>query len=334
MPPKGFAPWRDLLRKAAKSIKDKLQQTESEVAALLAPKRPQSIPIPIPIRLPPKGFRFPGDRRFIHTSFNAAKTQAAPRVTRPIAAAFKTQFTRSCLRPTLHGTLPRTAHGVTLGSGRTFCHSATNHARVAMEVANSISQGLRAGVLNVTRTVPSSRKETQRDGHVLSVLKSVRGHPQTTLSIKLYPEINVLSKGELLQAFVSEIDEAILAVPAHLARIRRDLQRLAKAGSFPYVVCVKDRTLEITFAGKEAEAVERFLIDIGVVSGTLIEGREPFLEGSSGIGTEEVDWRKVFGQKKGKSRHGTDSLERYLEEIDTRVIDPLSVVLDRPILVG
>jgi len=282
--------WRDLARKAAQTLRRQLAQTENGLAALLNPGKRQAIPIPVrnPQRRAP---RFPGDKRFYTQFTHRASSQTPKHV--------KTEFGRSSTRPRLTGTLR--SHGY-----RTFSSSPCNHAHVAREVYAGISQGIRAGTLNLP-FYPPPTGGSQKPGTVFHAAQQggAAAYTTTVLTLPLVPAM-IMPKTGSVDAVVRAADEVLCAVPQYLAKLRRELSRLSKSGSFEYALHAD--SIEVAFHGKDSDQVERFLQDVGVTLGTLRE--RPAL----GV-NQFMDWRSALrkGQSNGDS---VTSLERYVNAID------------------
>lgn len=292
-----LAPWRELARKAAQAIKRQLAQTESGLSALLNPsRRPQSIPIPIPI--PRREPRFPNSKRF-YTQFLPHRTSRATQK-RP-SQFVKTEFGRTQLRPRLSGTTR--AHGY-----RSFSSSPVNHTHVMREVQASIAQGIRAGVLNTPFFPPPSVHDKSLGKVLHGVMGSESTRVATTLSMDLLPPSLIMPRqGELTRAIVAEVDEAILSFPQFMAKLRRDLNALARSGVLEYHI--KDNTMHFVFPGKTKDQVERWLRDIHVTRGTVTESHSPV---QSAREEEDVDWNAVFDARMSRS------LEAYVDAIDAQ----------------
>lgn len=323
--------WRELARKAAQALRRQLAQTESGLSALLNPGRsPQSIPVPLPQRRAP---RFPGDKRF-YTQASRGSHLARPVPKSGTLAAFaKTEFGRISTRPRLSSGTVR-SHGY----GRSFSTAPINHAQVAREVYASISQGIRAGVLNAPFFPPPTTQTGRCAG---GVMHGVQGHEdvQTRLTLPLAPPVIFPGSGRLSRSVVAEIGESLCATPQFLAKLRRDLTKLMRCGEFDYCLVPNDVTgnsaaIQVIFHGKDRDTVERFLRDVGVSSGTVTEERLGLLSDRGTRRDEEVFWPAVHhgdrqradqqqqqrqhyrGRRGEKGRESMESLDRYVEAID------------------
>lgn len=302
MPPISLAPWREMARKAAQALRRQIADTEQGLASLLNPgRRPQAIPVPLPQRPAP---RFPGDRRHYTQSLRSTRVVRSGCVTPVI----KTEFGRSAIRPRLTtGTLK--SHGY----GRSnFSTAQINHAQVAREVYQSISFGIRAGVLNTPYFPPTKGHVS---GHVLHGVCSHEISPRTLLEIPLCPSIGIESNGRLSRDVVAEIDEVLCSTPKFLAKLRRDLSKLMRYGNYDYRMINHDTAIQIIFNGRDREEVEHFLKDIDVSCGTVSE--EHGVLGTSRH-VEDIDWRKLFDMKRPMSK-SMESLERFVDDSITNV---------------
>lgn len=295
MPPNTLQPWREALRKAAHAIRKQLAQTEQEIASFLRPGRaPQAIPVPLPRQRQP---RFPGDKRFYTNAAFPKRTANSTRV----STLVRTEFGRSLVRPRLDGTLK--AHGY-----RNFSSATINHAQIANEVFQSVSLGLRAGVLNTPFYPPATG---HHKGHVVAGLCGAE-QTTTTLSIPLFPVIAAPLTGSLSRETVSELDEVLCAAPQHLARSRRALSRLLQFGSFDYEMT--RNSIDIFFYGKTRGQVERFLGDLGVACGTLHEQTGILARHADLERDANVNWCDVFDRP--PPTHSVESLHGFIDAVD------------------
>ncbi|ORY78134.1 hypothetical protein BCR37DRAFT_113929 [Protomyces lactucae-debilis] len=317
MPPMNLAPWREAARKLAQAVKRQIEQTEQEVAAFLRPGKQvlqrERVPLPrrsqgtLHDRVRDKQAQ---DARRHYTQFaGPTRHHHAGRSTSATVAQVKTIFGQSATRSTMGGTLR--AHGYRRG----FASSSINHAQVVREVFESISLGLRAGVLNNPFfTAPDGRE--LRGGRVVAGLKASE-HLTTVLTIPLTPKILAPSTGVLNAALISAVDEAVLAAPKHLAKLRRNVYRLMQFGSFPYKLVDNDSTMEVVFPGRDRESVELFLDDLmdgkGASLGALHE-RPRFVESEQM--DQEVDWATHLYARDHKMTRSQLSLERYIHDLD------------------
>lgn len=297
MPPVNL--WRDLARKAAQALRRQLAQTEQGLASILNPARsPRPIPVPLPRRRAP---RFPGDKRFYTQS--ASPGLPVSRSSGSTSITAKTQFGRTLTRPRLTSGTTRSQ-----GYGRSFSTAPVNHAQVAREVYQSISLGIRAGVLNTPYYPPPTG---QHAGHVLCGVRSAET-VQTMLNIPLCPSIMVASQGTLSHGTVAELEGLLCTVPQFLAKLRRDLHKLMRNGSFDYKMVNNDTEIQIIFHGRYREDVERFLGDIGVTSGTVTQSLGLFENDEA----QEVNWTNLFRGKYGRKTKSIKSLENFVDEVD------------------
>jgi hypothetical protein len=202
------------------------------------------------------------------------------------------------------------AHGYRRG----FASSSINHAQVAREVFESISLGLRAGVLNIPFYGPPDGRE-MRSGRVVAGIKAAE---QTTcvLRIPLTPRVLAPGAGALDASLVSAVDDVLLSAPKHLAQLRRNLYRLSQFGTFAYKLTDNDTAIQVSFPGRDKESVALFLDDLldgkGATLGTLTE-EQRFIQDDS---YAEVDWTSHMYAKQHKLTKSQLSLEQYIQELD------------------
>lgn len=301
MPAFGLAAWREMARKAAQALRRQVQQTEQGLSTILNPgRRPQPIPIPIPQRRAP---RFQGDKRS-YTQWTAPR--AATRTAGATSTFIKTDFGRTATRPrVIRGTLQ--SHGY----GRSnFSTAQINHAQIVREVSQSISLGLRAGVLNTRFFLPTNGYAT---GHVLHGVCSHETSPlRTYLDITLCPAACIAPEGRLSRDVVTEIDNIMFSAPKYLAQLRRNLSKVSRYGNFDYQMINNDTTIRIAFHGRGREDVERFLKDIDVSCGTLNDEHGIL---SSHQATSEFKWDELLGVDRPLSSSRQD-LEDFVDAVD------------------